>query len=47
MAKKKKHKGRICSGCIYLSKDEDDYICGCGNGFVEPYSPACNEYEGV
>lgn len=41
MAKKKKI--RLCSQCIYLSKDGDDWICGCGNGFVEPYQIACKE----
>ena len=46
MAKKKKI--RLCSQCIYLSKDGDDWICGCGNGFVEPYQIACkNDFESV
>ena len=43
--KRKKHTGEICSNCIYLSKDGEDWICGCGRGFVEPFFPACNEFE--
>ena len=44
MAKsKKKHK--ICSNCIYLQKAEDDWVCGCGRGFVEPYKTTCREFE--
>ena len=43
MSKRKKDK--LCSECIYLQKDGYDWICGCGNGFVEPYTPACKEFE--
>ena len=43
--KKSKKKQKICSNCIYLSKDGDDWICGCGRGFVEPWTVACEEYE--
>lgn len=34
-----------CCGCIFLCKDEDDWFCNNGHGFVEPWSPACNEKE--
>lgn len=44
MKKHKKNKN-ICSNYIYLQKAEDDWICGCGRGFVEPYTPACKEHE--
>ena len=43
--KKQRKKHKICSNCIYLQKAEDDWVCGCGRGFVEPYTPACKEYE--
>jgi len=43
--KNKKRKRGICNECIYLQKDGEDWICGCGRGFVEPYTPACREFE--
>lgn len=43
--KKKKRKQDICCGCIFLCKEEDDWFCNNGHGFIEPYSPACNEKE--
>lgn len=47
MSKKKKKikDNEICCGCIFLCKDEDDWFCNNGHGFVEPWSPACNEKE--
>ena len=30
--------------CIYLQKAGEDWMCGCGRGFVEPYTPACKEF---
>ena len=38
-------KVRNCNQCIYIQKAGDDWICGCGNGFVEPYDVACEEFE--
>lgn len=43
--KRKKKASKICSQCVYLSKSGEDWICGCGRGFVEPYTPACKEFE--
>lgn len=47
MAKKKKKTVKICNQCLYLSKDGDDWICGCGRGLVQPFFPICKEFESI